>query len=63
MTTDCIIKVTAQILLNFEFELVDEHKIQAVFLLLVVLDGVKVAFKRRAGGPLDDTIGMEGAAI
>lgn len=61
--TDCIIKVTAQILLNFEFELVDEHKIQAVFLLLVVLDGVKVAFKRRAGGPLDDTVGMEGAAI
>lgn len=34
-----------------------------MFLLLVVLDGVKVAFKRRAGGPLDDTIGMEEAAI
>ncbi|PWW75713.1 cytochrome P450 [Tuber magnatum] len=58
-----LVKVAAQILLNFEFELVDENKIREMFLLLVVLDGVKIAFKRRAGGPLDDTIGMEGVAI
>jgi cytochrome P450 len=40
-------------LLNFEFGLADEHEIKGLFLLLVVLDGVKVWFKRRAGGPLD----------
>lgn len=54
-----LVKVTAQILLNFEFGLVNEHKIRSMFLLLVVLDGVEVWFKRRPGGPLDDTVGTE----
>ncbi|RPB15098.1 cytochrome P450 [Morchella conica CCBAS932] len=54
-----LVKVTAQILLNFDFGLLNEKNIKEVFLLLVVVDGMDVWFKRRAGGPLDDTIGSE----
>lgn len=54
-----LVKVTAQILLNFEFGLLNEQKIKEVFLLLVVIDGLDVWFKRRPGGPLDDTVGTE----
>lgn len=54
-----LVKVTAQILLNFEFGLLNEHNIKEVFLLLVVVDGLDVWFKRRPGGPLDDTVGAE----
>ncbi|KAL7268893.1 hypothetical protein RUND412_008467 [Rhizina undulata] len=48
-----LVKVTAQLVLNFDFGIVDEKKVKDVFLLLVVIDNLKVWFKRRPGGPLD----------
>ncbi|KAI5780407.1 cytochrome P450 [Geopyxis carbonaria] len=49
-------KVVAGVTMNFDWEIVEPEKIKEVFLLLVVVDGMKVAFKRREGGPLDETV-------
>jgi cytochrome P450 len=53
-----LVKAVAQLVLNFDFEIVDAHKVKSVFVLLVVIDNLKIRFSRRKGGPLDDTVGM-----
>lgn len=54
-----LVKATAKIVQSFDFDVVEGDKIKEVFLLLVVVDGLKVMFRRRKGGPLDDTVGMQ----